>query len=181
MVDLTNGYSFRIQTNTPEARKQKDVIWNQVYGFYQSGYLMGAGSNPGSDTNAEKGIAFGHAYGIRKLYMDSKYKLIQLQNPWGRGEWEGDWSDDSPLWTKYYKNKLGYSEKDEGTFWMNFDDFCNFYSNIYICRLLKPITTFESEWNEFTSTGPRDPTNAPHFIISVRFFFSVFKTIFRVF
>ena len=25
--------------------------------------------------------------------------LVQLRNPWGNFEWQGDWSDHSDLWT----------------------------------------------------------------------------------
>jgi hypothetical protein len=26
-------------------------------------------------------------------------KLVKMRNPWGEGEWKGDWSDKSDLWT----------------------------------------------------------------------------------
>lgn len=26
-------------------------------------------------------------------------KLVKLRNPWGKGEWKGDWSDESYKWT----------------------------------------------------------------------------------
>lgn len=26
-------------------------------------------------------------------------RLVKLRNPWGKGEWRGDWSDDSYKWT----------------------------------------------------------------------------------
>ena len=34
-------------------------------------------------------------------------KLICLRNPWGFGEWNGDWADDSELWTTRMKNMTG--------------------------------------------------------------------------
>ena len=30
-------------------------------------------------------------------------RLVKLRNPWGKGEWKGDWGDDSWLWTPYLK------------------------------------------------------------------------------
>jgi len=26
-------------------------------------------------------------------------RLCVMRNPWGQGEWKGEWSDNSPLWT----------------------------------------------------------------------------------
>ena len=34
-------------------------------------------------------------------------RLVKLRNPWGTGvEWNGDWSDKSPLWTPELKEEL---------------------------------------------------------------------------
>jgi calpain-15 len=29
--------------------------------------------------------------------------LLNLRNPWGNFEWDGNWSDSSPLWTEEIK------------------------------------------------------------------------------
>lgn len=47
-----------------------------------------------------------------------------MRNPWGKGEWTGDWSDKSDLWTPEIKKELEYSDKDDGSFWIRVDDFC---------------------------------------------------------
>jgi len=50
------------------------------------------------------GLIGGHAYGIiaAKHIVDENGNDLQLlcvRNPWGSHEWNGDWSDKSPLWT----------------------------------------------------------------------------------
>jgi len=35
----------------------------------------------------------------------------------GKKEWNGDWSDSSPLWNKRMINKLSYVNADDGAFW----------------------------------------------------------------
>lgn len=63
-------------------------------------------------------------------------KLICLRNPWGQGEWTGDWSDSSELWTPRMKNLCGFSDLvEDGIFWMDFSDFCGEFDEIYICRI----------------------------------------------
>ena len=50
------------------------------------------------------GIVGDHAYTllsaleIRDAYGNG-VKLVRMRNPWGEGEWKGDWSDYSDLWT----------------------------------------------------------------------------------
>lgn len=34
-----------------------------------------------------------------RLGKRGRIKLIKMRNPWGTCEWEGDWSEQSPLWT----------------------------------------------------------------------------------
>ena len=55
-----------------------------------------------------KGLIEGHAYSVVKVVKVVKengkaVKLVQLRNPWGKGEFEGAWSDNSKLWTEDLK------------------------------------------------------------------------------
>ena len=116
---------------------------------------MTAGSdnlNNGSDAYIEKiGIAGSHAYSLLEVFeldKDQDYKkltpdeskdgmnierLVKLRNPWGKGEWKGDWGDDSWLWTPYLREELGYANEDDGVFFMTWNDFLKYYSDLQIC------------------------------------------------
>ena len=63
------------------------------------------------------------AYAILDLKEVGDIKLIQLRNPWGEGEWEGDWSDTSDKWTQKMRQLFNYPERTEmdGIFWMAFE------------------------------------------------------------
>lgn len=39
------------------------------------------------------GIQPGHAYAIQDFENIADTKLVQLRNPWGEGEWNGEWGD----------------------------------------------------------------------------------------
>ncbi len=41
-----------------------------------------------------QGILFNHAYSVIDVREVDSLKLIRLRNPWGHGEWTGDFSDD---------------------------------------------------------------------------------------
>jgi calpain-15 len=58
-------------------------------------------------------------------------KLVQLRNPWGKFEWAGDWGDNSNCWTPALKKQLNHTaDANDGTFWMNFYDFTQYFSRV---------------------------------------------------
>lgn len=74
-------------------------------------YVLAAGT-PGEDKDTIKdtevrkkdsGLVPGHAYTLTACLEVKGVKLCRVRNPWGCREWQGDWSDKSPLWTKEMK------------------------------------------------------------------------------
>ena len=70
---------------------------------------------------------------------------MQLRNPWGCGEWTGDWCDEwitenvfSTL-TDIEKTDLEVddddSNNDDGRFWMTWNDFVAEFENLTVCHL----------------------------------------------
>uniref|UniRef100_A0A3P9DJH4 Zgc:136872 n=1 Tax=Maylandia zebra TaxID=106582 RepID=A0A3P9DJH4_9CICH len=116
------------------------------------------------------GLVQGHAYtvtGVKELISQGKLvKLIRLWNPWGKGEWVGDWSDRSPMWdiVSSQDRQMCLSVADDGEFWMAFEDFCKFYTDLDICGL-KPdfidgkssaqwkTSVYEGRWVAGTTAG----------------------------
>ncbi|KAG5188255.1 hypothetical protein JKP88DRAFT_287577 [Tribonema minus] len=71
-----------------------------------------------------------------------------LRNPWGRGEWRGDWSDASGMLTDEICKELKHVIDDEdGTFWMSAEDFQANFTMVDLCR------TFNSEWRVASIDG----------------------------
>ena len=64
--------------------------------------MMAASPGEGEERTSE-GVISGHAYSIISVHEfnlnGENVKLLKLRNPWGTGEWSGDWSDKSSLWT----------------------------------------------------------------------------------
>jgi len=56
------------------------------------------------------GLVDHHAYSLISAFeivsKGKTHKLLRIRNPWGFGEWQGDWSDKSPLWTPELKEKV---------------------------------------------------------------------------
>ena len=87
------------------------------------------------------GIVPGHAYSILDVRHVFGQRLVCLRNPWGSFEWKGDWSDTSPMWKKHPlvrallkpETIMSKSDKDDGLFWMSWNDFLKYFSSIDVC------------------------------------------------
>ncbi len=140
---LTGGRPERVYINNIDNKPHKgtwqmDKLWEKLVLYNKENTLMGAAiSNSKEESDQTKGLVAGHAYGILdvRTTKDNKYRLVKLRNPWASFEWKGAWSDSSRLWNPTYKKELEWSQKDDGVFWMAFEDFSAIYDKITCCRI----------------------------------------------
>jgi calpain-15 len=98
--------------------------------------IMCCSSEAGSDTDKNShGIVLGHAYTLQSARKVDGLFMVQLRNPWGSGEWTGDWSDDSSLWKSHPNmvRELDFKPSDDGSFWMEMNDFVENFRRVAIC------------------------------------------------
>ena len=64
--------------------------------------------------------------------------ICNFRNPWGRGEWNGPWSERSWEWDSLSdrdKELLSVRVRNEGEFWMSFDDFAKQFSHLDLVHI----------------------------------------------
>ncbi|KAJ8678899.1 hypothetical protein QAD02_014686 [Eretmocerus hayati] len=150
---------------------------------YERNSLMGCSVEPDPnilEAETPQGLIRGHAYSITRVkYVDintpnqsGKIPLLRLRNPWGNeAEWNGPWSDGSPEWRfipDHEKEELGLTFDVDGEFWMSFQDFKKYFTNLEICNLNPDSLTeddlsrgkkkwemsvFEGEWVRGVTAG----------------------------
>ncbi|KAG9346366.1 hypothetical protein JZ751_006677 [Albula glossodonta] len=124
------------------------------------------------------GLVRGHAYGItavRKMRLGenllgvcgtSRALMVRMRNPWGTADWTGAWSQGSQKWQQVGRSereKMGLTVRDVGEFWMEFEDFCHFFTDVVVCRLAEQALLWSSShWREVRCPGewapaPGDP------------------------
>lgn len=54
-----------------------------------------------------------------------KLRMVKVRNPWGKKEWEGRFRSRGEEWTSKLQRQLGRTRKDDGSFWMEFNDFAS--------------------------------------------------------
>ncbi|XP_033498004.2 calpain-1 catalytic subunit-like [Epinephelus lanceolatus] len=155
MMDFTGGVHMTIQLSDPPAQ-----LWELMCRAGQSKSLMSCGTPQGEtpdNTVSKTGLVQGHAYtitGLKQMMSQGKLvNLVRLWNPWGKGEWNGDWSDRSPLWqTVSAKDReMCLSVADDGEFWMTIGDFYKFYANLDICSQYPDFLDAHSSYRWKTS------------------------------
>ncbi|KAF9095516.1 hypothetical protein BGX27_001259 [Mortierella sp. AM989] len=145
--DLTGGVSSMIQTADI---LNKDRFWEEGMKQANQSLLLGCAITyiDGDGIMEKNGVQSGHAYSVLRVAEFEGERLVQVRNPWGTVEWNGDWSDDSEKWTAEAKELLGYKEHDDGQFWMTYKDFLRTYTTIDRCKI------FDSSWNVASSWIP---------------------------
>ena len=88
----------------------EDDTFMKIYEFDKQDYMMGCsvGDQYTQEEADRDGIVMGHAYTLLSVVAlddgnGGSIPLVKLRNPWGSGEWKGDWSDNSALWTDEFR------------------------------------------------------------------------------
>ena len=106
------------------------------------------------------GLINGYTYNMLDFYHveksdGNKEYLFKLRNPWSKGEWNGDWSDKSSLWDDKVKSQVNFTNKEDGIFFMNDNDFFKYFTHVEICYVLYDATsvTYSIEGEEKNKNG----------------------------
>ena len=134
---LTEAYSEQMSVS----QSKSNEIWNKMIDSQKKGFVMTAGTS-GDVSNLdieEAGLSPGHAYTVLGVHeLDGprgKEKVVRLRNPWGNGEWNGDWSDSSSKWTSATKTKMSLIKRDDGDFYMGYNDFLKYYVTMGFAKI----------------------------------------------
>ncbi|XP_028294594.1 calpain-1 catalytic subunit-like isoform X2 [Gouania willdenowi] len=168
LMDFTGGVHMSILLSEPPSN-----LFELMNRAGSSSALMACATplcGSTSNTLSSNGLVLGHAYtvtGVEQVTTNrgKVVNLVRLWNPWGKGEWNGDWSDRSPLWQTVTPEKrlICLSIEDNGEFWMTVDDFCSFYSDLDICGMSPDFLdrnssrwwtlSYEGQWVAGTTAG----------------------------
>uniref|UniRef100_A0A3B5M2F7 Calpain catalytic domain-containing protein n=1 Tax=Xiphophorus couchianus TaxID=32473 RepID=A0A3B5M2F7_9TELE len=124
MMDFTGGVHMSIQLSDPPPD-----LWGLMSRAGNFSALLSCSTPQGSSslTLSPNGLVQGHAYTVTGVVQP--VKMLRLWNPWGKGEWNGDWSDRSQ------DREKCLSVVDDGEFWMTLEDFSKFFTDLDICGL----------------------------------------------
>jgi calpain-15 len=143
LIDLTGCPTVSYELTKPEVMImiERDELWPMIKRYDIEGAMIIA-STVGEDRWSETGsielaggLVPGHAYTVIQAIDAKGNRLLNIRNPWGHFEWDGDWSDNSPLWTpEMIKAVKPVLDGNDGTFWMSYNDFIKYFYAVNICK-----------------------------------------------
>ena len=144
---LTGAYSEIIKIRDIKG-DANEILWNKLKDAKDNNYEICAGTRQlGLFENV--GLVSSHAYSVINIYYlnyEGKIiKLIKLRNPWGEKEFTGQWSDNSLIWNDELKRLVSFDGiKDEGIFYMSYEDFIGYFSTVEILKIKNGYETIAS-------------------------------------
>lgn len=136
-------------------KENKDSLWDNIVFSDKNNAIMTCTIKEGTEGIEKVGLIKNHSFSLvsaqEEEYNNEKIKLLKLRNPFGEGEWTGDYSDNSDKWNDELKNKFGFEgAKDDGIFFIEMNDFVKYFQVVTICIPTKGLrsTCIEIPENE---------------------------------
>ena len=121
-----------------------ETLYEDILNADKRNYIICSDITTANNTNinylSNMGLITNHSYtvidtGELTEPNGKKIRLLKIRNPWGTNEWTGEWSDSSSKWTPEYRKLLNCEEAEDGTYFMDYEDFTKFYTSTHICRI----------------------------------------------
>ncbi|KAL1514592.1 hypothetical protein AB1Y20_003686 [Prymnesium parvum] len=139
-------------------RAELDTFWTEIMSLWTTAHVIGCEVRSVAEVEglAETGLLPNIPYAVLTGGDLPCGRMLRLRTFHGYSEWRGKWSDDDPGWTNRLRNMMQYSDSNDGTFWMSFDDFCRWFNVLYVCRRADDQwtrMTVRSSWSDATAGG----------------------------
>lgn len=183
LIDFTGGVSEPLSLDREalsQLSDQRRALFQTLAKAHERKALITCFIRPaegeGVESVLECGLVRGHAYGItavKKVRPGERVNtgcmprllMVRMRNPWGTTDWTGAWSQGSQQWQQMNRTdreKMGLVVRDFGEFWMDFEDFCHYFTDVVVCRLVeKALLWPRSHWREVCRYGEWTPAPSP--------------------
>jgi len=140
LIDLTGAPGTSIRMREHPRLLETGEFWRMLLEWESMGYIMCA-TTRGKDNltknrqnTPDGGLVPGHAYTLKTVQEKNGVRLVNLRNPWGKFEWDGDWSDkDVKHWTPEMRQAFGPKlNQNDGLFWVCAKDFYDHFSSVHV-------------------------------------------------
>ena len=128
--------ALRVVTGKPAMRLQhydKRDLWT-IHKFWADNNFPATAGCCNQLSSITDGLVAGHSYTFLDLAElkdkdgNVQHKIAKMRNPWAGEHYHGKWSDhDYKSWTEEWASQVNLERKDDGVFWMPYEDFIRFF------------------------------------------------------
>lgn len=158
-LELLSGGKAREQPLPLRGAPAEDV-WAALQEASRTAHVMGARLDPaaaGAAAAAALGLHANRSYCVVTCGEMPCGRMLRLRGFVGDSEWKGKWSDRDAAWTSRLRQLLNYRDASDGTFWIEFADFCAHFTDLYLVRMADDRWTrfsMRARWADETAGGP---------------------------
>lgn len=154
-----------------------DEHWKRLIDADRRSFIMACGTDDiggtGNDSRDNRtGLCGNHAYSLLAAFEivneggkkralgpgepsnPNAQRVVKVRNPWGQGEWTGEWSDSSPQWTPELRQQLEVNKTNDGVFFMDFASWRKYFYDYQICYYYDNYKYSAQKFN----SSPTEPT-----------------------
>ena len=145
LTELSGGISCELKNLASSLERVRNIELESVLLAIKDDSMICCSNLDDTNNSDEiKGLVSLHAYAVLRvermtLRTGEELTMVKLRNPWGSTEWAGKWADkDKDSWRKVRKRekkRIGFENKDDGSFWMTFEDWVKEFEIFNFCAL----------------------------------------------
>lgn len=142
-----------------------EITWGRLLSFVSAGFPMGCGTASSGegvvgchaysilDVRELAGVRPGRQRTMKEFFGGNDVKranpiddhlshegtlrVLKIRNPWGKKEWKGAFGAKSEVWTQTLRDLLRQNDKNDGQFWITYQDFQRRFVNIDVAKIHK--------------------------------------------
>ena len=118
---------------------EMEELWKTIKEGVRFGYTMLCSLDPEKYNYDESDNVSNFSYNVLGTFKvntsKGNVKLVKFRNTWGNFEWEGDWSENSRLWTRQIKDEVDFESSSKGIYYMSLEDYYENFNATVICKV----------------------------------------------
>eukprot|EP00817_Percolomonadidae_sp_ATCC50343_P004880 CAMPEP_0117418762 /NCGR_PEP_ID=MMETSP0758-20121206/479_1 /TAXON_ID=63605 /ORGANISM="Percolomonas cosmopolitus, Strain AE-1 (ATCC 50343)" /LENGTH=376 /DNA_ID=CAMNT_0005199461 /DNA_START=962 /DNA_END=2089 /DNA_ORIENTATION=+ len=158
--------------------------WDRLYSCFNRGRCVATISTHSSIEKLKNtGLEESHSYIVLDVVCIDQHKLLKVKNPWGKNRWTGAFSPHSHQWDNVdLIHSLKYDvmearKKDDGVFWISWEDATHYFSTLHLSWNLKDYFRFYAQVHDYwdkSQTLTFHPVDDSSYALSPQYHLSVY-------
>lgn len=133
---------------------EEDKLWRKLMDYDKKNYMICGKEVEKANRRRNR------VFSVVHLYEVDGCRLLKLRNHYGDYDWKGDFSVNSPVWSRGLREQVGYNFQDKTCFFMTVKDFMKVFEVLHVCH-------YHDNWVKKQMNSSCAATHAVYFEVNV--------------